>query len=221
MPVNIDCVKRQGGRLFCTFIATKLRSSWLAGCRPSLLELQRLDDGKGRAPVVQRDETIVLLRPPRPPSGAGQCSLSDGIAREIAEAQCRRRGCGEVQLHSDCAAYVKARRAFGSTDMISDSVGRADLNLCKQGTCPRDRPGGQIVASGPCSPEVFKGVRRSTDDSLACVHIELLWRHLITTTVTHARASYVSSSRVRLTKRDCHRCLLLLLPAGGRASASR
>lgn len=25
MPVNIDCVKRQGGRLFCTFIATKLR----------------------------------------------------------------------------------------------------------------------------------------------------------------------------------------------------
>lgn len=171
MPVNIDCVKRQGGRLFCTFIATKLRSSWLAGCRPSLLELQRLDDGKGRAPVVQRDETIVLLRPPRPPSGAGQCSLSDGIARETTEAQCRRRGCGEVQLHSDCAAYVKARRAFGSTglaDAVQGGTTRTHAHIsvtasvgliccvrghsCKQGTCPRDRPGGQIVASGPCSP---------------------------------------------------------------------
>ena len=60
---------------FCTAASSSRRtsertaSSWLAGCRPGSLELQRLDDGKGRAPVVQRDETIVLLRPPRPQFG--------------------------------------------------------------------------------------------------------------------------------------------------------
>ena len=104
---------------------------------------------------------------------------------------CLRESTAGLWQHRACRRGSGRHYTHTRTHMISDSVGRADLNLCKQGTCPRDRPGGQIVASGPCSPEVFKGVRRSTDGSLACVHIELLWRHLITTTVTRARASYL------------------------------